>query len=75
MPIAGTQNKAFRLFPQDEPALDTLDDQTRDLLKFAANGNSYNRCAKAFDMRLGTVRSRLSRARAKVIAARQAERQ
>ena len=53
------------LFPRVADAIDSLPDSEREaLLLFAWEGLSYQSVAEALDLPIGTVRSRLNRARA-----------
>lgn len=53
--------------------LDTLQIEVRNLLKCCVcNGNSYEHAAQEYGLPVGTVKSRINRARAKIAKSRQA---
>jgi RNA polymerase sigma-70 factor (ECF subfamily) len=56
-----------QIWTQVQAALNTIDDESREMLLLVAwEGLSYEQVAQAFDVPLGTVRSRLHRARARL---------
>lgn len=63
--------KDFLLYQSDEPHLAKLPRFTRALLESATNdGMSYDAIAKLFDIPLGTVKSRINRARTQILKLR-----
>lgn len=59
----------FALLASDD--LSSISDVNRSMLAMASEGKSYSEIGEALDFQLGTVKSRLSRIRAKIISARQ----
>ena len=62
-------HEPFKLLDSDD--LSILHPVWREIVLMAANGARYQRIADSLYKPVGTVKSRLSRARAKIIAARQ----
>ncbi|MFZ5737689.1 MAG: RNA polymerase sigma factor [Pseudomonadota bacterium] len=64
--------KHFQILDTDYPAIDALPYDQRSVLLSYHRGNSYAAIADIDGIAPGTVRSRIFRARAKIIAARAA---
>ena len=67
-----SKQPAFELRDDDKAALDALPDDQRSALLSYHCGNSYAVIAGVSMVAVGTVKSRISRARTKILAARAA---
>lgn len=61
----------FQITAADKPVIEALPNSVRHIFEAFAIGHSYEDISTSFNVKLGTVKSRLHRARAKVLAARQ----
>jgi DNA-binding NarL/FixJ family response regulator len=70
--IKNTPAKDFRLMPSDEEHLSILPRKLRQLLELADEGNRYEDISVLTTTSLGTVKSRINRARTKILHMRAA---
>ncbi|QUS39521.1 hypothetical protein RPMA_12265 [Tardiphaga alba] len=63
--------RPFALTDDDKAAFDALPAHWRSLLAAAGTGTNYEQLALDFNLKLGTVKSRIHRARSQIIAARE----
>jgi len=65
--------KDFELFPSDEPYLRKLSDDVREILEFATvDGYNYDAIADLTGAKIGTIKSRINRARTQILKMRAA---
>jgi DNA-binding NarL/FixJ family response regulator len=67
-----TKDNPFRLLSSDEPHLSVIPEYMVQPLRLVHKGNSYKVVAEQLNVPIGTVRSRINRARARIIKMRAA---